>query len=225
MLYKFNLRPGNLTTKVWQAFASDLYAAVVEKKVIAIGEAIDTILALDQGARFDLMTPDRNDAILSSGGKLMGSEIPITLNIDLSPAELIFQLSRYATGTNSDVIAHLVSIDGKLRLYRPFDPRILKACGKDISKVHGIDIISFEEKDNGIGIKNFLENTLSHAIVDIIEPKFGLKPEEDALGYWLALKLILDKTHRKYPDYTLADLVRVTVGDNPRDLEVDNTAP
>lgn len=65
MLYKLNLRPGNLSTKVWQGFASDLYAAVVEKKIENIGEAIDTMLALDQGARFDLMTPDRNDPVLS----------------------------------------------------------------------------------------------------------------------------------------------------------------
>ncbi len=226
MLYKLNLRPGNLSTKVWQGFASDLYAAVVEKKIENIGEAIDTMLALDQGARFDLMTPDRNDPVLSSGGKIMGTEIPITLVIDLTPAELIFQLNRYATGVNGDIIAHLVSIDGKLKLYRPFDPRILKACNKDITKVHGVDIISFSSKEAGIGIKNFLDNKLCHAIASIDEPLFGVNPEAiDGLGYWLALKLIIDKTHRKYPEYTLADLVRVTVGDNPRDLDVDNTAP
>lgn len=226
MLYKFNLRPGNLTSKVWQAFAADLYTAVVEKKIESIGEAIDTMLALDQGARFDLMTPDRNDPVLSSGGKIMGGEIPITLVIDQTPAELIFQLNRYATGVNGDIIAHLVSIDGKLKLYRPFDPRILRACGKDISKVHGVDIVRFDTKESGIGIKNFLENKISHAIASIGEPLFGVNPEAiDGLGYWLALKLIIDKTYRKYPEYTLADLVRVAVGDNPRDLDVDSTVP
>lgn len=226
MIYKLNLRTGLLNKKAWQGFAADIYAAAVDNDVIKMGEVFDSLMLLQPDARFDLLPKDSTTAILSSGGKIVGEEIVLTLSIDLTPAEITFNLNRYATTPNDFVIGHLLDIGGKLRLYRPFDPRILKFCGNDIKKVSGVDITTYQDKGKTLGFKPFLSLSMTCEIQSLEVPGEDFVPFTDTqTGYWLALRLIIDKHQRKNPDYSMADLVRVAVGDAPRDFEVDSTAP
>lgn len=228
MIYKLNLRPGNLKTEVWQEFAANIYAAIANKNIEEFGGYLDNIIAVGENVRFDLVPKDQNEAILSGGDKKVGEELTFTLDIPLTPVGVIFQLSRYATGSNGDVIAHLVSIDGKLKLWKAFDQRILKQAGGDVSKVYGLDIIS-EPGEPNVSIKAFLEKETFAAFnqLDYFESwerAHHSLQSAGALGFWIILKQLVDKLRKKYPDYSLGDLVRVAVGDVPRDVEVDSNS-
>lgn len=228
MIYKLNLRPGNLKTEVWQDFAASIYAAIANNNIEEFGTYLDNIIAAGDNVRFDLVPKDQNEAILSGGGKKVGEELTFTLDIPLTPVGVIFQLSRYATGTNGDVIAHLVSIDGKLKLWKAFDQRILKQSAGDVSKVYGIDIISYPG-DPTVYVKAFLEKETFSGFsqLDYFEnfEKYIATPQLAAsLGFWIILKQLTDKLRKKYPDYSLGDLIRTAAGDVPRDVAVDSNS-
>lgn len=227
MIYKLNLRSGNLKTEVWQDFAANIYAAAAKNNIEEFGTYLDNIIAASDNVRFDLIPKDQNEAILSGGGKKVGEELTFTLDIPLSPVGLIFQLSRYATGTNGNVIAHLVSINGKLKLWKAFDQRILKQSGGDVGKVYGIDIISFLGDPN-VYVKSFLEKETFASFsqseyFENLDGRAGSIQAAASLSCWIILKQLTDKLRKKHPDYSLPDLIRVAVGDVPRDVEVDST--
>lgn len=226
MIYKMNIRPGDLKMSEWQRIVSKFYMAASGNDVERLGECFDEFADPKNKSRFDLITPEDNELILSSRGQKIGNELSFNIDIDITPTHLLFQLSRFATGEDRNIIAHLVSINGKLHFYKPFDKRILRDCKGDISTVHGIDLMAID-KGATITFKEFLGDSafISFDNITVIEPDKEMGESNCFIAYWLLLKQLVDKNAKRFPDYSLGDLVRVTVGDDPVDFVVDSNQP
>lgn len=232
---------GDSGAEKWHKLVSDFYGAIDSKNTIeSLIETFNNFTESTNGkGRWDIVEQKTSKTLLSTGGRKFGEPMtfPFTL-LNLSDHELIFGLNQWAAGLNSDVIAHLLSINGKVKLWKAWDPRILKAYERGDGTVRtwpvGFDILPEKEFNDGhrkpgnIFVKNFMSDHTYARFEDLTNGnQFGSEfnaQNFEHVGAWIAIKQIIAPMQKKFPEYTLADIVRMAVGDVPRDVAVDSNS-
>lgn len=224
--FNLSIRKGEVDVNDIQNLIADFFAALAAPNCIQLmGEALiryginaksNTAIA----GRWDIFALTDSNPVLSSGGRKMGDEISVPFTINKEPRDLIFGLPQFAAGHNGEVIAHLCEIGGQVKLYPAFDPRLLK-LEKQGKAIVGIDICRSDEKGS-ISIKSYLCEQIDYTIDNLhsIDNEVELVP--GFYSAWLAVRQATKAAFKKHPEYTPADIVRVSVGKVPLNLEVDS---
>lgn len=220
MQYILSMRQGNASKTEFQHLVADIYTAAATDTVSLLLEAFRKVDALDKNVRFALQEKNCNDVTLSNSARPVGEEIQFHLELNFQPYELIFAMPEYAAGTNRLIIGHVLCIDGDYRIYAPFDPRIMRRAKNNLHNIWGIDLYA-TEGDDGVTIKEFLSrDVIGHVL------NSSSTPGERSNGFVNSILIhqLTAKARKQHHDYTLSDLVRVTVGCNPVMVKVDSTA-
>jgi hypothetical protein len=230
------IHPGNDKDRLWHKLVSEFYAAVDEPRPL---EAIATAFenydnALGDKVRWEIVEQETSRTLIANNGRKHGSSMtfPFSLN-DVDATDFIFGLSKWAYGENRNIIGHLLSINGKLKLWKPWDSRILTLTKKGDGDIYtwpvGYDIVAetnpIHDDPIAIFIKPFMQPDTFATFRDLTGNRmFGGEGQKiEHAGIWMMIKQLTATQLKKHPDYTIADLIRVTVGDLPRDVKVDST--
>lgn len=224
--FNLSIRKGDVDVNDIQILIADFFAALAAPNCVQLmGEALDRYAVSakatsDLAGRWDIFEVNDANAVLSTGGRKMGDEISVPFTINRSARDLIFGLPRFAAGHNGEVIAHLCAIDGQVKLYPPFDPRLLK-LEKQGKKITGMDICRYGN-EGAITVKGYLKEQIDftfESLSELVETEVSAAGSYSA---WLSIRQATRSVFKKYPDYTAADIVRVAIGKEPRNLEVDS---
>lgn len=231
------IHTGDDSIKHWHKLISDFYAAIDDANPIeAIGLAFDKYEALvGNKVRWEIIEVETSRTLIANDGRKHGQSMtfPFTL-LNHNATNFLFGLNKWAYGENRNIIGHLLSINGKIKLWKPWDPRILSLSKKGDGTVStwpvGFDIITeaetkFSDKPGDVLIKPFMGADTFARFNDLVGNSmfYGEGEKLEHAGIWMMLKQATANQQKKHVDYTFADLVRVTVGDLPRDVKVDST--
>lgn len=224
--FNLSIRKGDVDVNDIQILIADFFAALAAPNSIQLmGEALNRYATNAKttnplAGRWDIFEVNDANPVLSTGGRKMGDEISVPFTVNKSARDLIFGLPHFAAGHNGEVIAHLCAIDGQVKLYAPFDPRLLK-LEKQGKKIIGMDICRFGD-EGSITVKGYLKEQIDftfESLVDLVETEMVTPGNYSA---WLSIRQATRSVFKKHPEYTPADIVRVAVGKEPRNLEVDS---
>ncbi|ELF5187086.1 hypothetical protein RBD99_002760 [Salmonella enterica] len=222
MQYILFMRQGNASTAEFQTLIASLFAAAATQKIQPLHEALIAIDTLNKNIRWGLQERNSSELTISNQARPVGEELQFIINIDFQPYELIFTMPEFAAGTNRQIIGHVLCIDGDYRLYKPFDPRIMRRAKGNLNRIWGLDLYAAKE-DRGVSIKPFLErDTNAHVESHDLQPSVEVHSMHGA-AYSILIHQLVAKVRKTHSDYALSDLVRVTVGNNPVLVEVDST--